>query len=514
MRRTVLRKIAASALLALASSALLVAPAGAAVGTDTTAFREAVTVDGIAEHLDALQKIADANGGTRVSGSDGYDASGEYVTDTLEAAGYDVTRQEFTFPYFEELAPTTFSRTAPEPRTYGEDDFSIMEYSGSGSVTATVQEVADNIVPPGASANTSTAGCEEADFAGFTVGNIALIQRGTCTFATKAMNAEEAGAAGAIIFNEGQDGRTDAVAGTLGSPAVTIPVIGASYAVGEELVNFIRGGQAVTVALETETRSETRTTYNYIAQTPTGRTDRVVLVGAHLDSVAEGAGLNDNGSGSATVLEIAEQLADTPTTNAVRFAFWGAEESGLLGAEYYVSQLTARERKNIALNLNFDMLGSVNGVRFVYDGDGSTTGTSGPTGSGTIEGVFNDYFASQSLPTEPTAFDGRSDYGPFIAVGIPAGGLFSGAEGLKTVEEAELYGGTAGTQYDPCYHEACDDRSNVDDSPGGLLDQLADAAAHATLTFAQTTSAVNGTAKASTKAQKDTGDFDGRSLKR
>jgi Zn-dependent M28 family amino/carboxypeptidase len=178
--------------------------------------------------------------------------------------------------------------------------------------------------------------------------------------------------------------------------------------------------------------------------------------------------------------------------NKVRFAWWGAEESGLLGAEFYVANLSKRDIKNIALNLNFDMIGSPNFVRFVYDGDGSATPLAGPNGSKNIESVFLSYFDEQGLPTEPTAFDGRSDYGPFIAVGIPAGGLFTGAEGIKTDDEAAIYGGTAGDQYDPCYHLACDTFDNISLE---ALDQMSDAAAHAILTFAQTTSSVNGTDK-------------------
>jgi Zn-dependent M28 family amino/carboxypeptidase len=172
--------------------------------------------------------------------------------------------------------------------------------------------------------------------------------------------------------------------------------------------------------------------------------------------------------------------------------WYGAEESGLLGSEFYVAGLSKRQIKDIAVMLNFDMVGSPNYVRFVYDGDGSGTGTVGPNGSDVVEDVFDDYFASMDVPTEPTAFDGRSDYGPFIAVGIPAGGLFTGAEGIKTAEQAAVYGGTAGIAYDPCYHQACDTFANRSDT---ALDEMSDAAAHAVLTFAMTTSAVNGTDK-------------------
>jgi Zn-dependent M28 family amino/carboxypeptidase len=219
-----------------------------------------------------------------------------------------------------------------------------------------------------------------------------------------------------------------------------------------------------------------------------------VVVGAHLDSVAEGPGINDNGSGSSAILETALQMAalDIEPTNRVRFAFWGGEEDGLIGSEYYVSQLDARAIKEHAVNLNFDMVGSPNFVRFVYDGDGSAFGVTGPNGSARVEQVFLDYFASQGLATEPTEFDGRSDYFAFINNGIPAGGLFTGAEGIKTAEQAAVYGGTAGVAYDPCYHQACDTIDNLSDD---ALDQMSDAIAHATLTFAETTSAVNGTAQ-------------------
>ena len=150
------------------------------------------------------------------------------------------------------------------------------------------------------------------------------------------------------------------------------------------------------------------------------------------------------------------------------------------------------------------MVASPNYVRFVYDGDASDTESLGSTGSGVVEDVFNDYFASQGLETEPTAFDGRSDYDAFISVGIPAGGLFTGAEGEKTAEEAAIYGGVAGEQYDPCYHEACDTFGSVFGFPPGVpgadlgdqaLDEMSDGAAHATLTFAETNSAVQGTDK-------------------
>jgi Zn-dependent M28 family amino/carboxypeptidase len=495
---------------ALVASAILVAtvsaPLSAAVPTDSSALRDAVTVPGMVEHLEALQDIADLNGGTRVDGTPGYDASVAYVAERLTAAGYDVDIQPFSFEAFQ-TSNTLLERVSPQPRVYVEglsEDFVVSEYSGSGDVTALIEAV-DVVVPIGSNPpGTSSSGCEENDFADFTAGNIALIQRGTCDFSVKALNAEDAGAVGVILFNEGQpdipgDDRVGVINATLGTPnLVDIPVFDTSYANGEELVLLSRSGP-VSVHMRTTTTYGTIETANVIAETEGGRTDRVVLLGAHLDSVAEGPGINDNGSGVAAVLEIAEEIAETgfEPRNQIRFAFWGGEEFGLLGAAHYVEALPAKELKDIAVNLNFDMLGSPNFVRFVYDGDGSATGTRGPAGSGNVESVFNDYFESQGLETEPTAFDGRSDYGPFIAVGIPAGGLFSGAEDVKTEEQEAIYGGTAGQAYDPCYHAVCDTIANVNTT---VLDQFADAAAHATVAFAMTTSSPSGTSKASAKA--------------
>lgn len=490
----------------LAASAVgLVAAAGAgyvsaAVGVNSQPLRDAVTLAGVRSHQAALQAIADGNGGERASGSPGFAASVDYVKAKLEGAGYLVSVQPFDFPFFQEVTPAEFAQTAPGAVAYvNGTDFALMDYSastGGAGVTGVVQQANDNVFPPTATPS-STAGCEAADFDGFVPGNIALIQRGTCSFAEKVANAASAGAKAAIIFNEGNPGdpeRTDLFFGTLGSPAA-IPAISVSFAFGSTLASTA----GLQVRITTDTISEIRSTANVIAESRGGRSDRVVVVGAHLDSVPGGPGINDNGSGTAGNLEIALQIAqlNIKPVNKLRFAFWGAEEAGLLGSQYYVSQLSKKAIKKIAVNLNFDMIGSPNYGRFVYDGDGSDTGTAGPNGSANIEKVFNSYFKKQGLAVKATAFDGRSDYGPFIDVGIPAGGLFTGAEDIKTAEEAVLFGGTAGVAFDPCYHQACDTYDNNSDEG---LDQMADAAADAVLQFAMTTSAVKGTSKASDRA--------------
>jgi Zn-dependent M28 family amino/carboxypeptidase len=494
MRRT---KLGLALMLALLVAFGVVSVATAAVPTDTSALRNAVGVKGIMKHESEFQNIADANDGTRAASTPGYDASAAYVADKLRRTGFIVTEQSFEFPFFEETGSPTFERLTPSARTYVHNtDYALMEYSGSGDVRGQIVPTNDIVIPPGVKEGTSNSGCEASDFSAHTEGNVALIQRGTCDFVVKVENAKAAGAKAAIIFNEGQPGRTDIINGTLGHP-VDIPALDTTFAVGEELNGLASEGTSVHIV--TQTFFETRTTKNVIADYPGGRTDRTVVVGAHLDSVPEGPGINDNGSGSAGILEIALQMKklNIKPINHVRFAFWGAEEEGLHGSTYYVNQLTARQQKDIAVNLNFDMIGSPNFVRFVYDGDGDAFGTSGPSGSGTVEDVFLDYFASQGLQTEPTEFDGRSDYEAFINAGIPAGGLFSGAEDIKTAEQAAIYGGTADTAYDACYHQACDNLSNLNKTS---IEQLADGAAHATLTFAQTTSAVSGTDRASNTA--------------
>ena len=283
-------------------------------------------------------------------------------------------------------------------------------------------------------------------------------------------------------------------------------MVGATAATGENL--NATPGATVTVTVDYTT--ETRVAYNVLAETKSGNDANTVMAGAHLDSVQDGAGINDNGTGSAALLETAIQMSKTKPNNTVRFAWWGAEEEGLLGSEYYVENLSDEEADDISLYLNFDMIGSPNYFFGVYDGDDSsgTATVDIPEGSAAIEDVFEGFYDSRDLPYQDTDFSGRSDYGPFIAVGIPAGGLFTGAEGVKTADEAILYGGLPGEAYDPCYHAPCDnltgegqDEALYDALDEGYalvgnvntfaLDVNSDALATAVITFAFDTSTVN-----------------------
>ena len=433
-------------------------------------FLKAVTPKGILEHERRFQAIAEAHGNTRAAGTLGYRESREYVAKRLRRAGYGVRVQSFEFPFFRVLAPLKMARVSPDPHAYElRQDFAPMRYSGSGDVTAELQLV-DISPSPGGEPGPSTSGCEEPDFTGFDGGDIAFLQRGTCSFEEKAKNAEGAGASAALIFNREEENKTQTIRGTLEKPGVTIPVLGTSFAVGEDLVRMTHG-RDVTVRIFASTVSETREASNVIADTEEGREDQMVVVGAHLDSVPEGPGINDNGSGSATVLEIAEEMSElgVEPRNRVRFAFWGAEELGLFGSKYYVARLDERQLGDLAVYLNFDMIASPNYIRCIY-------------GSGKVREVFENFFATRHLKVKTVNLKGRSDHGPFAAEGIPVGGLFSGAEGRKTGEQAEVYGGEAGVAYDGCYHEACDDVGNLSTK---ALEQLSDGAAYATYMFAQ-----------------------------
>ena len=452
----------------------------------TKKLLDCVDADDVLTHLQALQDIADANGGTRASGTPGYDASADHVAATLEAAGWTIERQVFDFTVYTENSSSLVADGTPVATQ-------TMSYSGAGTVTDGTIVPVDLDLGLG---NASTSGCEATDFDGLDLSgdaDVALMQRGACAFGIKAANAEAAGAEAAIIFNQGNDeGRLGIIGATLGGPGATIPVLDVSYDDGVALI------EAESVDIDVDATSVTSTTENVIADLPGENPDNVVMAGAHLDSVQEGPGINDNGSGSAALLAIGEVLGSNTSytpTNTIRLAFWGAEESGLIGSDEYVFNeefgLTQEEYDALALYLNFDMVGSPNFIYGVYDADQSTfeAPVAVPPGSEALEDLFEAYYSDNDIPYEDTEFSGRSDYQAFIDVGIPASGLFTGAEVVKTEAQAGIWGGTAGDQYDPCYHQACDTIDNVSME---ALDVNVDAIAYAIYNVAATTEAING----------------------
>ncbi|HEV2091739.1 MAG TPA: M20/M25/M40 family metallo-hydrolase [Rubrobacter sp.] len=419
-------------------------------------LRGSVGVDGIMDHARRFQDIADEHGGNRAAGTAGYDASAEYVAEKLRKAGYEVRVQSFDLPEYAVVRDADLNVSGTSvPAT----DFALMERSGGGEAEGRLRPV---------DARGPTSGCEPRDFEGLSEGDVALVRRGTCTFRKKAENAEAAGASAALIFNAGEPGG-EVLSGSLGDAGVGIPVMGTSESFGEGL---LAREEMPKVGVSVAEGGGDRTA-NVIAQTPGGDAENTVMVGSHLDSVPEGPGINDNGSGSATTLEIALRLAelDAEPANRVRFAFWGAEEIGLVGSSHYVEGLDEAEIGNISAYLNLDMTGSPNFVSTLYEGPDE------------VEDVFDSYFEARGIEAETTsALDGRSDHGPFQDEGVPTGGLFSGAGGTKTERQQDLFGGEAGAPYDACYHRACDDIDNLNEES---LDRLSDAAAHATAVLAQ-----------------------------
>jgi len=500
------KRIVPVAVLGLLLAMLLPAPAAVAApgnACDTRAnntyqkLLDCMTLEGVREHQAALQKIADNSTdpvypGTRAAGTDGYADSVQYVAGLLREAGYDVTLDpvEITFNF-----PAVLRQLTPVEADY---ETGVFTGSGSGRVEGQVIPVDINLTGDRA----STSGCEAADFAGIDWSgdaDIALVQRGTCFFGTKAFYAEQAGAEAVIIFNQGNTPEREElivadatsvdppIPGAPGPVTHGIPVVGASFADGVALAQ--PGSTAFVEVLP----SENRTDYNVIAELPGKNEDNVVMAGAHLDSVTEGPGINDNGSGSAALLESALLMANLNPENTLRFAWWAGEEQGLLGSADYVAGLSQAERYRIALYMNYDMVGSPNYIFMVYDADESTfpapEGVTIPPGSEAIEDLYESYYTWIGEPYDDTEFSGRSDYEAFILAGIPSGGLFTGAEEIKTEEQEAVWGGTAGEQFDPCYHEACDTYENVDLH---ALEVNSDLIAFAMLTFAYSTETVNG----------------------
>jgi Zn-dependent M28 family amino/carboxypeptidase len=440
-------------------------------------FVNAVSVPRIVEHQTALQRIATLNDDTREVFSPGYTESLDYVVQTLKDAGYNPKVTPFNFPIWKESKPPVLNMVSPTPKTYRPGtaadsdqptaDFITMGNSPTKELTnAPVFPVGEIDDPP---VGGGDSGCKAADYTGVS-GKVALVQRGTCAFVAKWALAEEAGATAVIIYNEGNTpARQNPIFVEDGIEA-KIPAVISSYTLGNDLLQAYKNKQNPTVDFKVYGFFEDRFLNQVIAETRDGDPNNVVVVGAHLDSVPEGPGINDDGSGTATLLAQAQEVAagHYNLRQKIRFAWWGAEENGLIGSNYYAKTLSDKEVAKIDVMLDYDMLASPNYIRGIYDGDGDDPPENpdipnppGPVGSGKVEDVFDEWFRSQGMKSERGAFDGRSDYVGFTKRGFPSGGVFAGAEGVKTAEQEQIYGGAAGAWYDPCYHQICDNLQTV-----------------------------------------------------
>ena len=437
------------------------------------ALRDAIDVPDILADLERLQAIADEHGGIRPAGSDGHDASAELVADVLRDAGYEVELQPVELHSFEEREPRFIEIVGGTDAFVDVRDVKALLVSGSGDVTAKVFDLGfDPTAEPGTG---NGLGCDASDWAAVPAGVIVLAQPGPCRRLDVVLQAQEAGALALVTYYDWV--RDGVLRPTLVDPgAATIPVLGATAEVGIALTQAALDETDVRVA--TSTLIEPRTSFNVIGETPGGDPSNVLMVGGHLDSVMDGPGINDNGTGTMAVLEIARELASIAASNPadgapawkVRVVFWTGEEMGLLGSFAYARELDTAEIGAIRAYLNFDMIGSTHGIRTVYDGQA----TSNPAASAVVSRLFTQALDAEGLAWQPEAVGAVSDHFPLDQLGIAVGGLFSGANELKSADQAARFGGTAGAPGDPCYHLACDTVENVDPA---WLEQLARAAA-------------------------------------
>jgi Peptidase family M28/PA domain len=400
--------------------------------------------------LAAIADLAASHGDVRAVGTDGYDASVGFVADELDRIGFDVSTPEVPYTTFAERPGATL--TVGDERFSAPEDVHALIYSAGGDVSGPVVVL-------------EASGCEASDFADVDAGSIVVTSGGGCFRRDQALNAIDAGAAAFVV------GYPDRGPGEIFRPTLidaqdmTIPVVSVTdAALGALEVAAAEGG---TAELHVETEREPGSFHQVVGALGDG--PRVVLLGAHLDSVFEGPGLNDNGSGVVALLEAARGIAaaGVPEGATLRIAFWGAEELGTVGSRAYAA---SDDAAGVVAYLNVDMAGSVNGANLVYD-----EAIAAP-GSEAITELLETWFADRGIPTGSVDLGGSSDHAGFVAAGIPTGGLFAGAtaSGSAALPAAS---GSATTAPDPCYHLACDTLENVDiERVGWFAGAIADVA--------------------------------------
>ncbi|KAK6512263.1 hypothetical protein TWF481_001153 [Arthrobotrys musiformis] len=398
-----------------------------------------------AKDLYAIAKISEHDFGhpTRVIGSKGHFATVEYVQRVLNSLGGYYTVKEQPFPAVSGYIYES-KLVLGDKAIHGSPMSLTPPTKNKDTVFAKVVAVKGD-------------GCDEEDYGDDVDGAIALIKRGRCPFGTKSENAGKAGAVAAVIYNNEAGG----LSGTLGTPLEHhVATFGIRLDDATPILEKLAAGEEVDGSAYINSEVNIIRTKNVVAQTVLGDPENCVMLGGHSDSVEEGPGINDDGSGSLTLLEIAVQLSKFSVNNCVRFAWWSGEEEGLLGSNWYATHLSDEENRKIRLFMDYDMLASVN---FAYQIYNATDAEGDPKGSEELRNFYIEGYKGLGVNFTFIPFDGRSDYVGFIEAGIPAGGIATGAEGIKTPEEVELFGGKAGEWYDPCYHQLCDDLTNLDE---------------------------------------------------
>ncbi|CAF1330990.1 unnamed protein product [Rotaria magnacalcarata] len=468
-------------------------------------FASSIQIDDVLKHLNEFQAIATASNGNRAAKTIGFNRTLDYITNFLALkTNFKVTKSFFNLRNFQLLRNPTLSSTingVVKTHTYSTNlaaaEFYHVQYSTSVTISNNVVLTA---IP--------NFGCSDADWLAAIPspdGLVALVKRGDCTFESKAILASKYNVATLLLYNDGSTSNNmQPIYINLGQNN-RVPALFLSYNLGQSLVSAANDPSRVaTIRLSIVTDSALNPTGNICADTVTGDPTQTIVIGSHSDSVPAGPGINDNGSGSATNLALAAALSSLLQTSnypaykyRVRFCWWGAEELGLLGANYHVAEakkasVVGERITDYLININLDMLGSPNFIFGIYDGRTTPTNTpaAAKPGSNKTTTLFQSWFDQNKLPWDYTRFDGRSDYGPFLAAGVVAGGLFSGADAVKTTVQVNKYatmlggslGGTAGIRQDICYHQACDKTTNINEF---ALNKMVQATAYAIETLGQ-----------------------------
>ncbi|KAH7141072.1 hypothetical protein EDB81DRAFT_724465 [Dactylonectria macrodidyma] len=392
-----------------------------------------ITEKGLMRNLRKLNDIAYDNGGNRAFGLPGYEASVDFIYRELsKLKGFKAWKQDL---------PALFTKTTAAEVTVDGETFRTvaLTYTPSTPEEGITRELVHG--PEG------EAGCSVDNYAGLDVQDkIVLIERGRCpdgtTFAGKVKPAAAAGAIAVVIYNSDSAQLT---AGTLSAPNPEehVPAGLIDQGPGQALKARLDAGETLEAFVKIVQLIEERITQNVIAETKGGDGSNLIVLGAHLDSVQAGPGINDDGSGTSLILELAKALSNYSTKLKVRFAWWAAEENGLWGSRHYVNNLSTEEIDDLLVYLNFDMVSR--GFYGVFDGTGEKIGPGGPPGSDVVEDLFVEHFTSKKLTTTPVGLTGGTDYVPFLdIIGKPVGGLFTGT----------------GLEQDACYHQACDNITN------------------------------------------------------
>ena len=441
----------------------------------TSRLAQAIEIDNVMRHLKELEAIALQHPNKSRSVENAYKQSAEYVMDLLaKQTDCELSVQPFKVPVWDDSRGSEAQLELSGPsniRFQTGVDFKVMRYGGS--MPSTLENARMLSIENG--------GCSSDDFSALAkVKNAAVLIESdvalkNCSVWDAAYNAQNAGASAVIFYNSftrtGLLGhRVRLTQWKEGDPLMSIPVVSVLHSVGQALLNAV-GSKSLRLNLKTFAEIRIVETFNVICDTQEGDADNIVMIGAHLDSVPEGPGMVDNASGSSTVLEVFLKMYELglqkELVNKLRFAWWGAEELGLMGSRHYcrVLQANSTDYDKIAIYSNHDMLGSPNYVPYIYDGQ--TAPEKIKTSSGKLQSLYEVFF--KSLPPLSKFSDnyhllpmtGGSDFYSFLEIGIPSGGLATGAADIKTMEDRHRFGGLANAAHDPCYHKSCDTVDNV-----------------------------------------------------